>query len=58
MKGSEIKAMKGDVYKVISILPMPATYKPKSTPLPIRIKPIMDKNTRYILPVERPIRAI
>ena len=59
MKGSEIEAERRDIYKVISILPMPTNYKPKSTPLPIRIKPIIGKEPiRHILPVERPIRAI
>ena len=40
MKGSEIKAMKRDIYKVITILPIPEPKpEPKSTPLP-RIQPL------------------
>ena len=39
MKGADIKADK-TIYKVISVLPMPRTYKPTPTPLPIEIKPI------------------
>ena len=39
MKGSKIKAMKRDIYKVISLTTMPSTYKPTSTPLP-RIQPL------------------
>jgi len=39
MKGADIKADK-TIYKVISVLPMPRTYKPTPTPLPIGIKPI------------------
>ncbi|WP_167774562.1 hypothetical protein, partial [Thermococcus sp. MV11] len=49
MKGSDIKAMERQIYKVISITAMPINYKPRSAPLlkQVRIKPILEPVSKY-----------